>query len=89
MARPSTASTVKREGTRMKFMPGSQYTRGHSPSGGPIESQTATSGQQAVEDDVPLGPAAVPPAGRTAAALRVVPGARPKTSAAAASRSGR
>jgi hypothetical protein len=43
MARPRTASTVNRDGTRMKFMPGIQYTSGHTPSGGPIDSQTLTS----------------------------------------------
>ena len=34
---------VKRDGTRMKFMPGSQYTQGHSPTGDPTDSQTAAS----------------------------------------------
>jgi len=40
MARPRTASIVNRDGTRMKLMPGSQYTSGHNPTGGPIDSQT-------------------------------------------------
>ena len=43
IARPSTASIVNRDGTRMKLMPGSQYTSGHSPNGGPIDSHALTS----------------------------------------------
>ena len=43
IASPRTAITVKRDGTRMKFMPGSQYTQGHSPTGDPTDNQTAAS----------------------------------------------
>jgi hypothetical protein len=34
---------MKRDGTRMKFIPGSQNTRGHKPPGEPIASQMLTS----------------------------------------------
>ncbi|OLE83968.1 MAG: hypothetical protein AUF76_04780 [Acidobacteria bacterium 13_1_20CM_2_65_9] len=42
IASPRIASIMQRDGTRMKFSPGSQYTSGQRPIGGPSASHTLT-----------------------------------------------